>query len=135
MKSLSCKSIFSLSTLATMLLSTTYAHAGNRYLCVFEQPSQNTRFELDIREESGNATLSYKFAPYNAPSTVVQGKVQLNQTGATWSHFIFTGKDANAQIKASVPVSLADNSVYLDIDFSVNGQQYDSINSLQCSPR
>lgn len=133
MKSFSCKQNSIISTLAASILSTSYAQAGGRYLCIFENPGENTRFELDIREESSEAVLTYKYSPFYEPG-VVQGKIQLNKTSATWSHFIFTGKDASATARASVPVGLADNSVHLDMDLNVNGKSFDAVNWLQCRP-
>lgn len=113
------------------VLSSTHAHAAPLYSCVYENASENSRFEVRIREESSDALFSYKFSPRGA-STSVQGEMTVEKTDVTWSHFIFTGSDANGKVKLSVPAGLEDTSVYMNFDVTVNGQFFEPIEYLEC---
>ena len=132
MKSLFGKNIAAAITFVATLLSTSYAHAGPRFLCVFAEQQEDTRVELNIRESSAEGTLTYKYSP-KANSAVVEGQVQLTRTSATWSHFVFTGKDSIATVKASVPVELNNNSVFVEMDLKVEDKMVLFINWLNCS--
>ncbi|NBO39721.1 hypothetical protein EBU99_14195 [bacterium] len=75
------KNFLSLGCLAANLLSTTYAHAAPRFLCTFDDPSEDSRFEIDISEESDEANLSYRYSPIGDPA-VVEGNAKLNKATA-----------------------------------------------------
>jgi|GEM_PF-902772 len=132
MKSLSGKNIAAAIAFVATLLSTSYAHAGPRFLCVFAEQQEDTRVELNIRESSAGGTLTYKYSPVASP-TVFEGKMKITKTGATWSHFVFTGKDSIATVKASVPVGLDNNSVYVEMDVKVEDKMTRFIKWLDCS--
>ncbi|MEN9824605.1 MAG: hypothetical protein RI953_350 [Pseudomonadota bacterium] len=131
MKLISSDNILTASTLAACLFSTAYAQAGQRFLCVFEDASEETRFEIDIREEGNEATLTYKYSPIANPE-VVQGKMQLTKTSVTWSHFIFTGRDSISTVKASVPAGLDGNSIYVQMDVKVGDKTLEPYKWLEC---
>ena len=132
MKSLSGKNIVAAITFVATLLSTSYAHAGPRFLCIFDDQQAGTRFELNIRESSDEGTLTYKYSPI-ASSAVVEGQMQLTRTSATWSHFVFTGKDSIATVKASVPVELDNSSIYVELDLKLEDKMTQFIKWLDCS--
>ena len=114
MKTLSCKNISVISSLAVTLFSTSYAHAGPRFLCVLNDPATSTRFELDLLQDGTDGTFKYSFTPSSYPA-VADGEFRVAKTSVTWSHFIFTGRDGNADVKLSVPLVLAENDVYLEL--------------------
>lgn len=114
MKTLSRKNISAICTLAATLFSTSYAHAGPRFLCTLNDPTTSTRFELDLRQDGSEGTFKYSFATPSHPD-VADGEFRVAKTSTTWSHFIFTGRDSNADVKLSVPPELAGNSVYLEL--------------------
>lgn len=126
-KALSLTTAFALS-----FFSTTYAQAAAMYVCTFENPAEKTRYELKIREEASEGTLTYSYAS-DANQPAVQGKFSVVKTGATWSHFVFTGKDQQASAKLSVPVGLDGNSVYLEMEIKVDEFAIDQIRWLNCT--
>jgi hypothetical protein len=113
------------------ILSTCYANAAPLYSCVYENSGDNSRFEVSIREESSEAAFSYKFTP-RGETAAVQGHMIVEKTDVTWSHFVFTGSDAGAQVKLSVPAGLQDTSVYMKLAVTVDGKTFDSIQYLEC---
>ncbi|NBX18960.1 MAG: hypothetical protein EBR09_16540, partial [Proteobacteria bacterium] len=119
------------SALLCGILSTSYAHAAPLYSCVYENTGDNSRFEVSIREESSEAAFSYKFTP-RGETAAVQGQMIVEKTDVTWSHFVFTGSDANAQVKLSVPAGLQDTSIYMKLAVTLDGNTFDSIQYLGC---
>ncbi|MEN9528825.1 MAG: hypothetical protein RI932_698 [Pseudomonadota bacterium] len=112
-------------------LSTTYAHAAPQYICTFENSAEKTRFELRIREQANEGTFTYSYAS-DASQPAVQGKFEVTRTSTTWSHFVFTGKDAQSNVKLSVPAGLDGNSVYLEMEINVGEFTVDQVRWLQC---
>lgn len=114
MKTFSRKNISSTFTFAFTLLSTSYAHAGPRFLCASNDPATSNRFELDLRQDGGEGSFKYSFTTPATPA-IADGEFRVAKTSVTWSHFIFTGRDGNADVKLSVPLELNENSVYLEL--------------------
>ncbi|MBM3380820.1 MAG: hypothetical protein FJY29_00040 [Betaproteobacteria bacterium] len=124
--------LFLSAALALSFLSTTYAHAAPQYICAFENSAEKTRYELRIREQTNAGTFTYSFAP-DASQPAVQGKFEVTRTSTTWSHFIFTGKDAQSNVKLSVPAGLDGNSVYLEMEITVGEFTLDQVRWLNCT--
>jgi hypothetical protein len=117
--------------LALSTLSTTYAHAAPQYICTFENSAEKTRFELRIREQANEGTFTYSYAS-DASQPAAQGKFEVTRTSTTWSHFVFTGKDSQANVKLSVPAGLDGNSVYLELEMKMGEFTFDQIHWLAC---
>lgn len=124
----------SASTLALVcgFLSTSYAHTAPLFSCVFEDAEEETRFEFKVREGENDGLLTYKYSPIANPA-VVQGQIQTTKTNVTWSHFVYTGRDSQAEVKLSVPAGLTDNTVYLQMEVKVGEQTLEPRQFLQCN--
>jgi hypothetical protein len=117
---------------ALSALSTSYAHAGPLYSCVFENSQNKTRLELRVRDDSNDGVFSYSYSP-DSSQAPVQGKFDVRKTGATWSHFIFTGSDTETSVKLSVPAGLNEGSVYAEIETKVGEITYEPRIWLACT--
>lgn len=113
------------------LLSTSYAHAGPLYSCVFENGTENSRFEVKVRQDGDDGLFSYNFIPANE-SAAVQGQFEIVKSNVTWSHFIFTGNDDTLNVKLSVPAGLDDNTIYMQLDAVVNQNPVQFAKYLNC---
>lgn len=114
------------------VLSTSYAHAGQLYSCAYEDREEDTRFELKIREGENDGQLTYKYSPIGDP-TVVEGQLEVKKISATWSHFIYTGRDSRGDFKLSVPAGLQDNGVYMQAEITVGDRLLEPRQFLECS--
>jgi hypothetical protein len=132
MKSVKMQTILSAAVAVCAFLSTTYAHGAPLYSCVFENATKGERFEVRLREDGNEGTLAYKL-PAELGMTDGQGDLKVTKTSATWSHFIFTAQNGVAEVELSVPASLNDNSIYMKLEVSNDGQTIDFIRYLNCS--
>jgi hypothetical protein len=122
----------SASAVVLIALSTSYAHAGPLYSCVFENSQNKTRLELRVREDSDDGVFNYSYSP-DSNQTPVQGKFDVRKTGATWSHFIFTGSNTETNVKLSVPAGLSEGSVYAELETKVGDITYEPKIWLACT--